>query len=144
MNKLATWLPLIAGLAVGCSSSSEPAPSPKADVGPEPKAGVPKVHETAAGTPPTFASVSKLLQANCVGCHSGDKAKAKLSLVSLDTIKTGGENGPAIKPGDGEGSLMVQYLRGVKKPRMPFKKTPLSDADINAISAWIQAGAKND
>jgi hypothetical protein len=46
----------------------------------------------------------------------------------------GGQDGPVIKPGDPNGSLLVQKMSG------NHPKTFTAD-DLSRIIAWIQAGA---
>ena len=49
---------------------------------------------------------------NCYECHSSDgKAKADLFLDSKQGIRTGGDSGAALKPGDPEDSLFLKRRR---------------------------------
>src|SRR5260221_2832558 len=56
----------------------------------------------------------------------------------------GGETGAGLKPGRAAESLMVQAVKGTHEniARMPYKKPPLSDAQIALIEQWINEGAK--
>jgi protein TonB len=94
--------------------------------------------------PPTFKDVQSVLNENCVGCHSGDRAKAEIDLSSYATMMKGGEDGLIVKPGAPKHSLIVQALRGVPGVRrMPPRHDPLAEAKIVLIENWIKAGAKN-
>ena len=53
----------------------------------------------------------------------------------------GSENGPAIRPGDGNGSVLVFALRQTSKLKMPKKSAPLSAQQIELIARWIDEGA---
>lgn len=94
---------------------------------------------------PAFDDVRDILERNCVECHTQEKAKADLIMTTREAMVTGGESGTSLKPGDPSGS---EILIRVKLPaddadRMPPKKHggPLSAAEVETLSAWIQAGA---
>ncbi len=61
-----------------------------------------------------------VLQANCASCHGGASPAAALSMASLDSILQGGKHGAALEPGRASASLMIQYIRGEKSPKMPL------------------------
>ncbi len=61
---------------------------------------------------------------------------AGLSLGSLDAALAGGKHGPAIIPGESRQSLMMQYLRGEKSPKMPMGGA-LSDETIASLGKII-------
>src|SRR6266576_3872092 len=60
------------------------------------------------------------LKSACASCHMTGKSSGGLSLGTFDNLLTGGKHGPAITPGDAKASLLIQYLRGEKSPRMPM------------------------
>src|ERR1700682_4533977 len=64
--------------------------------------------------------VRPVLEKNCGTCHMVANPAGGLSVASLDALLSGGKHGPAIAPGDAKGSLLLQYLRGEKTPRMPM------------------------
>jgi cytochrome c553 len=87
------------------------------------------------------ARVRPVLLTVCGDCHTDDE-KGGLRIDSRAALLKGGEHGPAIVPGDADKSLLMRAVRqepGVVK--MPKGGTKLSDADIAALAAWIQAGA---
>ncbi|MGB2868402.1 MAG: IPT/TIG domain-containing protein [Bacteroidota bacterium] len=89
-------------------------------------------------------SVNPVFQSTCIGCHGGEH---NLFLDSYANLMLGtSTNGPAVTPGNGEGSLIIHMLRGVQpgRPRMPFGGPYLRDAAIDKISTWIQQGATNN
>ena len=47
-----------------------------------------------------------------------------------------------IVPGKPDASLLVQYLRGLKKPQMPAGGAPLSVDELHLIREWIAAARK--
>ncbi len=87
--------------------------------------------------------VAPILREYCAGCHNDDELKGEFSLETWKLLMKGGEDGPSIKPGDAEGSRLIQLLSGKKKPYMPpRKKAQPSATHIETLRAWIDAGAK--
>jgi hypothetical protein len=64
--------------------------------------------------------IEPVLRTNCAGCHSAVNASGGLTLARLDTALTGGKQGAAIVPGDAKHSLLMQYVRGERTPKMPM------------------------
>lgn len=116
-----------------------------------------------AGTSPLFAieeaasisaeqrdffekKIRPVLADKCYKCHAQDSDKVKGGLV-LDTregIRRGGDNGPAVEPGNVKDSLLIEALRyGNKDFAMPPKKEggKLPDAVIADFEKWVQMGA---
>ncbi|MBI3208961.1 MAG: DUF1553 domain-containing protein [Candidatus Solibacter usitatus] len=83
--------------------------------------------------------IEPLLKANCAACHTGPQAQAGLSVASLSDLMKGGKRGPALRPGQSSHSLLLQFLRGEKNPRMPMGGKPLADAAIAALAAAIDS-----
>ena len=86
---------------------------------------------TNAGSLTWASGIDQLFAANCTGCH-GSEGGLKLSNYA-DAIK-GGTDGVVIKPGDPNGSLLVQKMSGA------HPKT-FSAGDLEKIIEWIKAGA---
>src|SRR5678816_1800898 len=57
--------------------------------------------------------VRPVLADNCYKCHSAEAEKLKggLRLDTRDSVLKGGDNGPAIVPGDPEKSLLIKAVR---------------------------------
>ncbi len=85
----------------------------------------------------------ELLQANCFTCHSEEKKKGGLVLVSAEALARGGDNGPVIVPGRPRESRLLQTLSAEADPHMPPKKQ-LEKSEIAALERWIRGGAKWD
>jgi len=75
-------------------------------------------------------------EGRCIFCHSAPDLKADLDLSTYEGVLTGGKNGPALIPGDPEGSLAVQRQSG---PRDHFGQ--MLDDEQEAFQEWIAAGA---
>jgi mono/diheme cytochrome c family protein len=135
-------IPLVGLIAVACSNSgtdtsangTAPA-TPAATTGATAPAG-------AAG----FAAVQPILTANCLGCHGGRGKKGGWSAKTYADVMATADDGAVVVAGDPDKSLLVQVLKGPvttpKVPQMPFGKPALSAADIQTISDWVKAGAK--
>src|SRR3954465_9704987 len=76
--------------------------------------------------------VKPVLADQCYRCHGASQQKGGLRLDTAALGLKGGDPGPAFKAGKPAESLAVQVIKGVHQdiPRMPYKKPPLSDAQI--------------
>ncbi|HUP77856.1 MAG TPA: DUF1553 domain-containing protein [Pirellula sp.] len=89
-------------------------------------------------------SVKPVLQARCFACHGALKQEANLRLDTAISIRTGGESGHAILPGEVSKSLLFQRVTAHEESmRMPPEGEPLQPAQIDAIKSWINNGAKS-
>jgi mono/diheme cytochrome c family protein len=92
------------------------------------------------GVPQTYdATFRAMFEGRCVFCHSGSEASANLDLSTYESLLLGGKNGPAIVPGDPNTSLIVQRQ---SEARDHFGQ--MLDDELEAIQAWILAGAPED
>src|SRR5580700_8261436 len=87
------------------------------------------------------AKIRPVLAETCFKCHGGAKTSHDLRVDSREALLTGGENGPALKPGDPDGSMLLQAMRhssgDLKMP--PDRKLP--DHVVADFAAWIKHGA---
>src|SRR5437762_5614105 len=76
--------------------------------------------------------IKPLLAEQCYKCHGASQQKADLRLDTAALALKGGENGASLKPGQSGNSLLIQVVKGTRETiaRMPYKKPPLSDAQI--------------
>jgi hypothetical protein len=89
--------------------------------------------------------VAPVLEAKCNKCHGTEKPKGKLSLVSLEAILKGGNEGPSIVAGKVDESPLLQrvYLPLDDEEHMPPEdKTQLTAEESAVLAFWIQSGAK--
>lgn len=81
------------------------------------------------------------LARTCFSCHGGKKTSSGLRVDSREALVKGGENGPAIVPGDPDKSLLVQAIQyaheDIKMP--PDKKLP--DGLVADFATWVKQGA---
>jgi hypothetical protein len=90
-----------------------------------------------------FASrVEPLLRERCFGCHSHDtEMNGGLALDVRSGWEKGGRSGPAVVPGDPEGSLIITAVRrGIDGEIMP-PDDPLSADEIETLVEWVRRGA---
>src|SRR5437870_1658754 len=87
--------------------------------------------------------VKPIFAEHCYRCHGGSQQKSDLRIDTAAAALKGGKNGPAFKPGKSAESLMMQVLKGTLADiaQMPYKKPPLSEAQIALIEKWIDQGA---
>ncbi|MGL4549682.1 MAG: c-type cytochrome domain-containing protein, partial [Gemmataceae bacterium] len=88
--------------------------------------------------------VKPILIEHCAGCHGPDKQRASLRVDSARALLEGGSSGPAVVPRKSADSLIIKSLLAAEDgdiKRMPPKGPRLSPAQINAVRAWIDAGA---
>lgn len=82
-----------------------------------------------------------LLQKNCFRCHGkGPRLRSDLDLRTRVTALKGGENGPALVPGNPQESAMYLQIAHEAEPHMPPKRT-LGPESVQLVQAWIEAGA---
>jgi mono/diheme cytochrome c family protein len=84
-----------------------------------------------------------VLKMHCFECHSKDAEEIKGGL-RLDTrakLRTGGNTGPIIKPGEPDDSLLIQVLRYAEDDRQMPPRGKLDQEIIDAFVAWVKAGA---
>ncbi|MEP7361776.1 MAG: PSD1 and planctomycete cytochrome C domain-containing protein [Acidobacteriota bacterium] len=78
----------------------------------------------------------QLLEKNCAACHSPANKSGGLVATTLDGLLGGGKHGSAIVPGNSKDSLLMQYVRGERAPKMPIGGA-LDNATIDALAKAI-------
>jgi len=86
--------------------------------------------------------IHPIFAAKCFACHSQEKRSGGLSLYTYEDVLNGGRNGGTVRPGKSADSLLMLRVTGETQPRMPLVGTPLSDAEIALVRAWIDQGAR--
>lgn len=106
-------------------------------------------------TSPAFADAMKsqlykdlvvpVLEAKCNSCHGAEKPKGKLSLISIEAILKGGNEGPSVVAGKVDESPLLQrvFLPLNDDEHMPPEdKEQLTEQETAVLAFWIQSGAK--
>ncbi len=102
-----------------------------------------QVSPTGAGAAVDYVrEVKPILADHCYRCHGASQQKGGLRLDTAVFALKGGDLGPALKPGRAAESLLIQLVKGEHPDlaRMPYKKSPLSDAQIATLAQWINEG----
>ena len=91
-------------------------------------------------------NVRPILADRCFECHSADKGSSKGGLIldSKDGAYKGGDEGPAVVPGNLEKSLLIKAIHYTDPElAMPPKKTggKLPDEKIAVLEEWVKMGA---
>ncbi len=88
------------------------------------------------------SKVLPILQQRCFECHShASKIKGGLALDSRSGWEEGGDNGPAIKPGQVEASLLIKAVRYVDAEFEMPPKGKLAASEIAILEEWVKSGA---
>jgi mono/diheme cytochrome c family protein len=83
--------------------------------------------------------IRPLLVQRCASCHT-QTASSGLRVDSRDSLLKGGEHGPAILPGNPDGSLLVQAVRQEGSLKMP-RGGKLTAREVADLVAWVKMGA---
>jgi cytochrome c553 len=94
-----------------------------------------------AQSDPSEKAARTILATKCILCH-GPTSTSDLDVRDRVSLLKGGKRGPAIVPGKAEESLLYKAVRRDGELKMPPGKTALTEAEVNAIRAWINEGAK--
>ena len=91
------------------------------------------------------SAVRPVLIERCYRCHNSvERTEGGLALDHAAGLLEGGNSGPAIVPGDPEGSLLLRAVRHSEgAPRMPREEPRLQPDELEALATWIAAGASD-
>lgn len=81
-----------------------------------------------------------LIEQHCLACH-GEARMGELDLRTREAALAGGKRGPALIPGDPEGSPLYQAVSHKGDLSMPPGRNPLAEGDVAALGEWIRSGA---
>jgi hypothetical protein len=86
--------------------------------------------------------IRPILVDRCYECHSeGTKAKGNLLLDSRDALLKGGDDGPAVTPGDPGKSLLIKAVRYLDEDLQMPPKHRLDPQQVADLEAWVTMGA---
>jgi Protein of unknown function (DUF1553)/Protein of unknown function (DUF1549)/Planctomycete cytochrome C len=104
---------------------------------------LPIAHPNAQETHSSEKQAFSILKQKCLQCHGEAVQMSNLDLRTRESILKGGDNGPAIVPGNAETSRLYRRVAGLEKPVMPMAPMPpLTSQEIAALKSWIDHGAK--
>jgi mono/diheme cytochrome c family protein len=125
--------------------AAAPAPAPAA-------AGAPAAVHAGPGSadpanPAYYAvHVAPILARSCVSCHRPAKHKGGLQMDTYEHLMHGGDDGPALVPGNAKASEILRRIRlpASDDDSMPSDgDKPLTPEEALMIEHWITAGAKS-
>jgi len=87
------------------------------------------------------AKIRPVLVEHCYSCHAADSKiiRGGLLVDSRNGLRTGGDSGPAVVPGNTADSLLLAALKHEFLEMPPDRKLP--DAVISDFERWISSGA---
>lgn len=86
--------------------------------------------------------IKPLIKERCLACHGALKKSGGLRLDTGELIRRGGDGGPSVEPGAPDESLLIERVTEPDAAlRMPPEGPPLEPRQIEALKAWIAAGA---
>lgn len=84
-----------------------------------------------------------LLKKHCVKCHAGESKKGGFSFNTRGELLEGSENGPVVTPGKADDSRLIHVvLSSDPDERMPPEAERVTKAEVDALTRWINEGAK--
>ena len=94
-----------------------------------------------ASEPLTFErDIRPIFRAHCFDCHGAtEEREGGLDLRLVRFLRRGGENGPAIVPGNSRESRLIGRIR---RGEMPPGDAKVSAEEIAILERWVDAGAK--
>lgn len=103
--------------------------------------GAPPPTESASTAISYASDVYPILEAKCVKCHGVERVKEGLNMLTYEQLMAGSFNGPVIVPGNADESLLAQLIA---EGEMPDRGPKVTEAELQVIKNWINAGALNN
>jgi dipeptidyl aminopeptidase/acylaminoacyl peptidase len=86
--------------------------------------------------------IAPIFRTYCAGCHNDADREGEFSLETFAGLRTGGDKGDPLNPGNAGASLLIKLIEGRAKPVMPPKDEPkVPAAELAQLKEWIAAGA---
>ena len=92
--------------------------------------------------------LAPILGAKCFVCHGRREQQAGLDLRTRDSMLKGGKSGPAIVPGQPDGSLLIKRIAAQQMPPPQLQEQycvrTVDSGELEKLKQWIAQGAKPD
>jgi hypothetical protein len=119
--------------AVLCAGLTAPAQTPGGSAATLPPAATHTIDFT--------REIKPILQVSCVRCHARGRTRGGFSIESREALLKGGDNGPAVVPGDSGASDLIALVAGLDPEMvMPKKGSRLTREQVGLLRAWIDQG----
>ncbi len=136
LTSLRLRLALIAAVVV-CAGLTAPAQTPGGSATALPPA--------ATHTIDFAREIQPILQVSCVRCHARGRKRGGFSIETRELLLTGGDNGPAVVPGDSASSELIALVAALDPDMvMPQKGSRLTREQVGLLRAWIDQGLQWD
>ena len=100
---------------------------------------------SAVSGPLTEHDILPIFQLRCIACHGKRKQESGLDLRTVASRIKGGNSGPALVPGDAEGSLLIQRIESGDMPpvelQLKFSVRSMTDGELAKVRRWVADGA---
>ena len=83
--------------------------------------------------------IRPVLVTHCQDCHSGEEPESRFSVEFRDAFLTGGEFGPAAKPGKPQERLLFSAIQHEDLLKLPPKEK-LSSTQVVDLTRWVEMG----
>ena len=83
--------------------------------------------------------IRPVLVTHCQDCHSGEEPESRFSVEFREAFLTGGEFGPAARPGKPKESLLISAIKHDEFLKMP-PKAKLTSAQVIDFTRWVEMG----
>ena len=97
-----------------------------------------------AAEPVNQHNVLPILHLRCASCHGRQEQKSNLDMRTVESLLKGSKDGPVVKPGDPEASLLIQKIsKGEMPPKRDLVKAsvkPVREGELEIIRKWIADG----
>lgn len=88
------------------------------------------------------SQILPILENRCFECHSRQhEVEGALALDFRSDWETGGESGPAVKPGDLKNSLIIRAVRRHDPDTAMPPRKKLSPIEVALLETWVLLGA---
>ena len=92
------------------------------------------------GAEPSFTAVAMILRQHCLRCHNAREKQAELDISRRVALLRGGDNGPAIVPGEPDESLFLSRAREGSMPPINDGRA-LNREELDTLRKWVAKGA---
>jgi mono/diheme cytochrome c family protein len=100
------------------------------------------LHASSARQEVSYAQdIQPIFNARCDNCHMGNYPSEGLDLSSYEGLMAGSQNGLVVVPGNADDSLLVEK---VARGEMPKRGPHLTEAQVQLLTDWVDAGALNN
>ncbi len=104
------------------------------------------VQEVSDAVSPDYCGMNELMESSCLGCHGPGGSEPDLTdLAELIDVESSVAGELYVVPGDASASYLYAKCAGTQSQGAPMPLGgSISDENVDAIAAWIDAGATTE